>query len=380
MWVSLMIPQNFRHFCDRLTMFAKNTIALRKLFSIAASPQLMAYCLIVMICMVITGTVYEASHGLLAARERFFESWFSLAFGVIPFPGIKLIALILLTNLLLQLAGFFRYPLKNSGLIIIHCGVAMLLAGAFLASKMAHEYILPISVGDTSDVVMNFNTDELVVHCARGHDASDAFTDTVIPVKKLRKGESVTISAVTLRIDAINRNTNAMHDLDGTPQRSEIVLSYGTSCQSSGKNPLIVNSTSPVQKIQCNDRTILVEVRPVTVKLPVKFTLKDFTKQLHQGTQTLKHVQSQVVIRGDSFIRDAVITMNKPLRYKNYTFYQSSYSEQQGRTFASFSVVYNPYKVTPYIASLTIIGGGLLHAILLIIAGKRKRRMVCDAQ
>jgi hypothetical protein len=361
-------------------MFVKDSTFFRKMYAIVASPRLTALCLIVMICMVISGTVYEASSGLLAARERFFESWFSLAFGVIPFPGIKLIACILLINLLLQSIRFFRCPLKNSGLIIIHCGVAMLLAGALLASKMAHEYILPLSIGETSTEVMNFSEDELVIHSARGYDASDAFTDTVIPVKKLRNGKTVVVGGETLRIDAINKNKSSMHNNEDTRQFSQIVLSYGSSCQSSPGNPIVVDYAKPAQKIQCSDRTLLVEVRPVTKKLPVSFTLNDFTKELHQGTQTLKHVQSKVIIKGDNFTRDAVITMNNPLRYKNYTFYQASYSEQQGRTFSSFSVVYNPYKITPYIASLTIIGGGLLHVILMIIAGKRKRVINCDGQ
>jgi ResB-like family len=361
-------------------MLAKDTIVLRKILSIAASPRLAAICLIVMICMVTSGTLYEASHGLLAARERFFESWFSLAFGVIPFPGIKLIALILLTNLLFQSVQFLRYPLKNSGLIIIHCGVAMLLAGALLASKMAHEYFLPLSVGETSDMVMNMNEEEFVIHKARGYDVSDVFTDTVIPVKKLRKGVAITIGEEILRIDAISKHKNGMQHSENTEQGTELTLSYSASCKSPMGNKLVVNKTMSAQKILCNDRTILVEIRPVTKKLPVNVTLKDFTKQLHQGTQTLKHVQSQVVIKGDNFVRDAVITMNKPLRYKNYTFYQSSYSELQGRLFSSFSVVYNPYKITPYIASLTIIAGGLLHVVLVILAGRRKRGINSVAQ
>jgi hypothetical protein len=354
-------------------MFVKDTTGLRKIVTIAASPGLTAACLIVMICMVISGTVYETSNGLLSAREHFFESWFSFVFRVIPLPGIKLIALILLINLLLQSSRFFKFPIKNSGLIIIHCGIAMLLAGALLTSKMAHEYILPLSIGETSDEIMNFSEDELVIHSARGYDASNGFTDTVIPVRKLRKGRSVAIDNETLRIDAINVKKGSLHNGEEPGQSSEIILSYSSSCKSLYVNPLVINKTNPPQKILCSDRTILVELRPVTRKLPVSFTLNDFTKQIHQGTQTLKFVQSKVVIRGDNFIRDAVITMNKPLRYKNYTFYQSSYSEQQGRTFSTFSVVYNPYKITPYIASLTIIGGGLLHGLLMIIAAKRKR-------
>jgi hypothetical protein len=353
-------------------MLAKDTIVIKKFLSIAASPRLTAVCLIVMICMVIFGTLYEASYGLLAARERFFQSWFSFAFGVVPIPGIKLIALILLSNLVFQSVAFFRYPLKNSGLIIIHCGVAMLLAGAFLSSKMAYEYFLPLGVGETSDMVMNLNEEELVIHNAGGNDVRAAFTDTVIPVKNMRKGESITTGDATLRIDAISKHTKEVHAHEDKKQGKEITLSYSASCKSSTGNKIVVNQSTP-QKIMCNERTILVEIRPLTKKLPVSFTLKDFSKQLHQGTQTLKHVQSQVVIKGDSFVRDAVITMNKPLRYKNYTFYQSSYSEHQGRLFASFSVVYNPYKIAPYIASLIIIAGGLLHMVLIIIAGSRKR-------
>jgi hypothetical protein len=56
--------------------------------------------------------------------------------------------------------------------------------------------------------------------------------------------------------------------------------------------------------------------------------------------------------------------MNEPLRYKGYTFYQSSFSLRPDGEYSVLSVVRNKGRVFPYLASLLIFAGLLLHLVI----------------
>ena len=74
---------------------------------------------------------------------------------------------------------------------------------------------------------------------------------------------------------------------------------------------------------------ITVEYRPGQRELPVTIKLLDFRKTDYPGTQMAASFESDVEVsdpqRGIILMRK--ISMNKPLRYRGYSFYQSSYVE-----------------------------------------------------
>jgi cytochrome c biogenesis protein ResB len=59
------------------------------------------------------------------------------------------------------------------------------------------------------------------------------------------------------------------------------------------------------------------------------------------------------------------ITMNEPLRHRGYTFYQSSWGPQNGRSdarlYSVFSVVRNPADQVPLYACIVTTAGLVLH-------------------
>jgi len=89
--------------------------------------------------------------------------------------------------------------------------------------------------------------------------------------------------------------------------------------------------------------------------------LVKFTKVDHPGTEIAKSYSSHVKISNSQINRDAAISMNRPFRYKDFTFYQTGFSQQNGYAFTSISVVQNPVKVVPYIAGALIIIGAFIH-------------------
>ena len=56
--------------------------------------------------------------------------------------------------------------------------------------------------------------------------------------------------------------------------------------------------------------------------------------------------------------------MNQPLRYKGYSFYQSSFDQRANTEVTVLNVVQNKGRLFPYIATLIIFIGIVLHLII----------------
>ena len=71
--------------------------------------------------------------------------------------------------------------------------------------------------------------------------------------------------------------------------------------------------------------------------------------------------------------REALISMNRPLRFRGYTFYQSAYGEddQHGAS-STFAVVKNAGRWLPYISSALIFLGLVLHFFGQLLAALKK--------
>jgi cytochrome c biogenesis factor len=175
---------------------------IKKVVQLSASAKVTIICLLVMVVMVIWGTLFEASYGLLAAREKFFHSWIFWTY-YIPFPGIKLIALILLWNLVFRSVEFLRSPLRNSGLILIHLGVAFLLSGALFAAKFSKEYFLPLHEGETSQAAYSYEFSEIAVF-KRSNQFTDAFIYDSVPVRDLKNGQKINLSKTGFSFTIVN--------------------------------------------------------------------------------------------------------------------------------------------------------------------------------
>lgn len=74
------------------------------------------------------------------AVERFFDSYFVWALGVIPLPAFKSIAILACVNLVASMV--FRLPRgwKNVGLWLMHAALLVLLAGGVAGSELKREY------------------------------------------------------------------------------------------------------------------------------------------------------------------------------------------------------------------------------------------------
>ncbi len=97
------------------------------------------------------------------------------------------------------------------------------------------------------------------------------------------------------------------------------------------------------------------------IPLPLSLKLIDFKKETYPGSDIARSFTSRIEIAGSGWSRQAIISMNRPFRYREYTFYQSSYSEGPGATRSTFFVVRSHGRWLPYVASFFILLGLAFH-------------------
>jgi hypothetical protein len=244
-----------------------------------ASIKLTVILLLLSGLLVIGGTTYQAKNGIYAAQTEVFGSWLVWLFGILPLPGMLLVAGLLFANLLAAAIFRFKYRWPRIGLLLIHYGLLLLVGGGFFIAATAQEYTLTLREGESSHVAL------------------------------LGGGEEESV-------------------LSGLPRQ---------------------------------------------VPLPVEIKLIDFEKRMHPGTDIPRSFASRVEITAAGVRRQAVISMNRPLRYRDYTFYQSSYSEDaNGRESSTLSVVHNAGRWLPYIASILIFLGLACHFLIMLAAALRR--------
>jgi len=234
-----------------------------------------------MAVLVLWGTLYQTHAGLHAARERFFGAWFVLAFGVIPFPGVKTMVLALLLNVVFAVPVRLGFRVRRLGLILIHAGIALLMLGAALTHYLAREAPLILYEGQSASRAVVFPEGE----------AGEVFDS------------------------------------------SEVEF----------------------------------------IPLPLTVRLVDFTKLDYHGTDKARDYQSRLHVQGDDIDREVVVSLNKPFRYGEYTFYQFSYLQEGAYESTSLVVVRNPGRCVPYVASIIITVGLLFHALMKLVGAIRSR-------
>ena len=107
--------------------------------------------------------------------------------------------------------------------------------------------------------------------------------------------------------------------------------------------------------------------------LPMTVKLLDFVKSLHPGTDIPRSFSSRVEIAEGGVRRQAVISMNRPLRYRGYTLYQSSYAEDaRGGESSTFLVVRSSGRWLPYAASALLFLGLAGHFLAMLAAALKK--------
>jgi len=308
---------------------------------------------------------------------------------------------------LLLLAGCVMVFRKRAGIVLLHAGVALVMANELVVYQLHVEGQMQIKEGETVNYVYDIRTVELAVV-----DGSNPKTDDVVVVPRslLQGKQPVRDEQLPFDVDVVQYLQNSTLEkvkTDGTNKATTGVglqtmaepRRAGTGTDAGGKvdmtaayvkltakdgKPLgtyLVGVALPNQKVTVGDKSYDIALRFKRTYKPYAMKLEDVRFDKYLGTQTAKNYSSDVHLTDPTrqVDRDVKIWMNNPLRFAGETFYQSSYFADGDREGTILQVVTNTGWMIPYVACM-IVGIGMLaqFSITLVRFLNRQSDLVGD--
>ena len=385
---------------------------MNKIISFLSSPRIFLVTIFWLMILVILGTLAQANIGLYDSQQKYFSSWI-MWLWYIPVPGGRLTLLIMFINLFTFVLKPSFWSLKKIGIIVIHCGVLLLLIGGGMTAWFSSEGMMAIDEGKKSNFIFSPYDKELVIANTSNpnYNSVIVINDQLLEKKGIIESPELpfTIEVLDYFINctAVLRDTDKSVDwwgywfveyppnlnYKGLAQRflllrednekerelnhTGIIFEIFSSSDESVNGIYFLMLEQPVQQsININDQALTLSLRRERTYLPFSLELIDFKKEIHPGTDIAKSFSSDVSLRDRNIDRPVIIEMNVPLRHRNYTFYQSAFRENQDFDTTILSVVKNYGRLFPYISTIIMSLGLLLHMIIRLpnLFSERKKR------
>jgi hypothetical protein len=390
-----------------------------------SSMLLTIVCLSLALVLVFAGTLAQVRLGLYVVQAEFFRSFFVYwtpggSHWKIPvFPGGWSIGLVLLVNLLCAHIKRFHFNRRKIGLLFVHAGLIVLLAGFFFSEVLQIESQMRIEVGASTNFAEDSRRNELVVI-----DTTDPDRDSVIaiPQSVLEQGGEIHHPKLpfALRVKRYIPNSLPAGPMSGEGEKLKAKNGIGqhllfTAAPVTGRmddenKPAalieVVSDKGPVgnwtvstwltkrpwssmlqeqfgqllgvpidgpQAFTLAGRTYELALRPVRYYKPYTITLLEFKHDDYAGTDIPSNFSSRIHLsdpaRGED--RDVLIRMNSPLRYGGESYYQASF--EPGDKVSILQVVHNPAAITPSIACALIAFGLIVQFLTHLFSFAKKR-------
>lgn len=376
--------------------------AWNRVVDILSSLKLTLVCLALLMALTVICTLAQVPLGTHAAVDRTIRTflvWWrpeGSPLHIPVFPGGGLVGLLLFINL--ALAQFLRleWSGRKAGLWIAHLGLALLFLGEFSTAFFQVESHIPIEIGQTRNFTEDYRRLELAVV-----DETDPVRDTVtaipesvvktagriehpsfpfaLKVKRYHENASLSMrkpadppSEATAGIGAELAVTPEPVVSGDDQQNSAAVLVSALSHDGRDLGGFwLSNALGAPQGFLLEGRSYKLSLRPRRYYLPFSLTLKEFHHDRYAGTDIPKNFSSLVRLddpaRGEN--RDALISMNNPLRHGGKAFYQASFGKND--TLSVFQVVENPGWLLPYLSCTLVALGMMIHFGLKLAAALR---------
>ncbi len=370
----------------------KNFMTKAATFSAALSrPALMFWTLPWLMVLLVAGTVAQKYVGLYIAQKTFFSS-FIFWWGPLPLPGGYSITALIFISLLAKFIAESRWSWQRAGIILTHFGALVLLAGGLLTAITAREGFVVIDEGAESALVEDYHARVLTI-------TKDGDEILRLPQEELHKGRLLGLAeGLPFNVEIIDymvngtpqprKDTPEKFPLRGPAEKVEMiptkpdmqnennhgavsVVIRGTGADTDGQ--YLMTEIMPLYpQVEVKDHAYELRFVKSTSTLPFSLALTDVEKDTYPGADMARAYRSTVTIKDGDNTWPAEISMNNPLRYRGYTFYQSSYMVRaDGQETTVLSVVWNAGRLFPYIASAIISLGLILH----LLVSTRSRRI-----
>lgn len=346
---------------------------LRKAISNLASPAILFYAVPWLMVLLVIGTYLQKDLGLYTAQKMFFGSWI-VWLGPLPLPGGY--ATLLVITLCLLSKFLFQSPWRagQAGIIVTHLSILVLLIGGGITAATQREGFLSIKEGQSGNTVSDYHARQILV-------LKDGKQIAAVDFDALQKGDVIAKDSLpfTAKIESLCRNCRpgpvknpeGRHglaeqiNLQSAPEEKENeanLSGFMMSISGSKQDGMYAAMEEIPHKPEIGAYSFAIQ-RTQHV-LPFEIELKDFKRNLHPGTDVASGFSSNIIVKDNGVEWPAVISMNEPLRYKGYTFYQASFSIRPDGEFSVLSVVQNKGRVFPYIAGALLMFGLILHIVL----------------
>jgi ABC-type transport system involved in cytochrome c biogenesis permease subunit len=325
-----------------------------------ARTDLFFWSIMYLMVLLVAGTLAQKWIGLYQAQEMFFSAWVIWLGGIIPVPGTMAVLAFITAGLV---ARVFVYPWvwEKTGTIVIHFAALVLLLGGFVMSMLTEEGAVVLAEGESKAYVTDYFDVELVI--------GDQLL--IVPENELRAGRTISDDLLPFDIEIVAYHHHAEPILlDGKiwvkslPRLTIEEENLSALILKAGADDLVVFEELPMPvKIDHEGQEYEFKLRHVRRLLPFAIELTDFTREVYPGTDQPRSYYSDVVIHDGGVRWPSRIGMNEPLRYKGYSFYQSSFLQGGLGERSVLAAVQNEGRLFPYIASILLALGMLITVV-----------------
>ena len=350
-----------------------------------ANPRLFTFGLAWLMLLLVIGTWAQSEIGIYQAQQKYF-SLLWLADGWVPLPGagavLALISIALAARIVVKTR--WRDP-RHFGTALIHCGALLLLAGGGLTALFAEEGHMVLREGERSAVVRSYHDIELAVidHSGTDFDSVVAFTGSLLQPGKLLEHETLPFA---LEVRSFCRNCELVEDADNRRILRSLPLVKDNELNLAGASLALIDGSPATAvyslfeqapaplAIRHSDRIFSLAIRKAETSLPFQLHLLDFVRRTHPGSAIPSWYSSEIKLEEAGVATRNVIRMNEPLRHRGYTFYQASFTADDQGEATVLAVVQNSGRLFPYISSVIVCFGMLLHLFTRLPALARRKR------
>lgn len=344
-----------------------------------------------LIILLIAGTLAQRWVGLYEAHHTYFASFFvwPKIFGVpVPLPGGYIILGLLTLNLTAKFLFKSEWSTKKSGIILAHLGTLTLLIGGLITSIAAEERYMVLPEGAETPFIYHYTKRNLMVfenerEIARLPYAQiKSWNTSQLPFalnilsscdncEILKREESADYNAETNYGGMAQFMALKPKPSEKEPEANLTGLEFTiTGTKSENGQYLAFDGMPKSIEFEHNEKQYAIIFGKDQQQLPFSVKLIDFVKDDYEATSMARGYHSDIIINDGDVNWETRIEMNKPLRYKGYTFFQSSFDQSEQGEISIFSVVKNEGWLFPYIGTITLGLGLIIH---IIITFKRRR-------
>lgn len=374
------------------------------------SLKMTVFLLIYSVLIVFFGTLAQVNLGIFQAQKIIFESfWVWLPVGQnqikIPVsPGGLSLCLLWILNFILVYKSRLHFKWSRLGIFLMHGGFLILVAGGLLTIYFQQESQMTLREGSSTNYSESYRNFELVFT-----DTSQLSEDIVhaVPQSFLRPGTTIKnenlpcdIKVESFYINTLLRRKSEALLAEIPPVASKIthgigsqinfwpipaevrenrmnipgaVLTFSKNGQKLGTWFISSGLMAP-QRLQIEGKLYDIKIRRERYYYPFTLKLLDFKHDRYPGTDIPFNFSSQLLLTEskDDKGRDVLIYMNNPLRLMGSTFFQASFAEND--TVSILQVVKNPAWLFPYVSSLLMALGLMIHFLMNLSRFLKKKR------